>query len=64
MDNREQEVNVSFRTEEGIHFNIAIPKSLDEKMQQIRQQDPERWKDTGELLNEARRQRDAEKEAK
>ena len=59
----EEMVNVGI-WEDGMHFSLAIPKSLDRKMSEVRSRNPELWKDRWfDLMNEAQKELEAEQQS-
>ena len=48
--------------EGDIHFNIVVPKELDERMGLLQEQDPEKWANETELMHEAHRQLEEERQ--
>ena len=52
----EEEVNVGI-WEGDMHFNLSIPKSVDEKMSEIRSRNPQLWKGRDfDLMQEANKE--------
>ena len=51
----EEMINVCLQ-DEPMSFNMDLPKSVVERMVQIREQEPDKWKSDLDLLHEAQRQ--------